>query len=63
MQDKVFETLADILLRLSSLEKVLIDKGVITKEDYVESLKGSANEFQKLMEQMISEQKHNKVLQ
>lgn len=63
MQDKVFETIADILLRLSSLEKVLIDKGVITKDDYVEALKGSADDFKKVMEEVISEQRNNKVLQ
>jgi hypothetical protein len=58
MEDKLYEAVASILLRITSLEKLLIDKGVIDKEDYAGVLQGSVDELQKV----IIESQRNKLL-
>ena len=46
---KFYEAIANVLLRLASLEKILIDKDVINKEEYVSILNQSAKQLQKEM--------------
>jgi len=64
MDSKLYEVVADISIRLASLEDLLMEKGVITKEDYSKSVKDSAKKFAVVAEKILSERKDkNTILQ
>ncbi len=49
MEEKVEITnevfLADVILRLSIIEGIIIEKGFITKEEYIQKLEKAAQDF------------------
>lgn len=47
MDDKLAETITSLLLRVASLEKILIDKKIFSKEEYVQILGESVSALQK----------------
>lgn len=57
--DKLYEAVASVLLRVTSLEKVLIDKGVISKEEYMAVLDDSVKQLQQVTQQMVIENARN----
>ena len=57
--DKFYEAVASVLLRVTSLEKVLIDKGVISKEDYMSVLNESVKQLQKVTQQIVADNSRN----
>lgn len=64
--DKLYEALTGLLIRVSALERTLIEKGVITKSEYLRQLNGSVEELQGEMAAAISlvaeQQDHKKIL-
>lgn len=52
--DKLYEALTGLLIRVSALERVLIENGSITKEEYLKYLNGSVEELQGEMEAAIA---------
>lgn len=47
MDDKLAETITSLLLRVASLEKILTDKKIFSKEEYVQILGESVSALQK----------------
>lgn len=54
--------LIEILMRLSALEKILVDKGVINTEDLLGYIKNSVNELIEHMQAGIDKEKLSSML-
>jgi hypothetical protein len=54
--------LIEILMRLSALEKVLVDKGVINAKDLLDYIKNSANALIEHMQAGVDKDKLNNIL-
>lgn len=53
--EELHEAIASTMIRISCLEKVLIDSGVIDKENYIAALKKAAQDFSKEVEKITAE--------
>lgn len=49
MDDPLIEVITTLLLKITALEKILIDKKIISKEEYVEILNETLSSLQKVI--------------
>ena len=52
--DKLYEAITGLLIRVSALKRTLIEKGTISKDEYLQYLNGSVEELQGIMTAAIA---------
>jgi hypothetical protein len=62
MKDKLYETVALLLLRVSAIERVLVKDGVITQERYCKEMESCTSDMNTLFDSMNVSKDSNKIL-